>query len=666
MLNPTWEITNTMCRKIVAIWVSLSVMFGLIMIVDVTMDFTINASGATIYVNKTGIGGAYTSIQDAINNANPGDTVFVYYGIYFENVVVDKTMNLTGEDRDTTIIFGNGIGDVVTIDANWINLTGFTIKGSGSDLINIDAGIELSMVDYCKIFHNNVSDNNYGIHVWYSDRNNISDNKISSNDIHGVYLYSSSYVTVSNNNFTDDGVFIMGYPLAYYNTHTISTNNMVNGKNLYYYKDLSGINIDGTPVGQLILANCTNMKIMNLHINNTDVGIEMAYSTNTIITGVNITNNWYGIYLSSSSNNNIIANDVSDNMDGIWIYRSSSNIIKSNNVQNLRDGIVLYSSSHRNEVTHNIISNNERDGIYITLSSFNFIFRNNISSNTRDGINIFSGSRNNITNNDIFLNGWIGLNIYSSSDNRIFLNNFIDNVNQAVDDFGDNIWNDTYPSGGNYWSDYSGTDLNSTPTQDVPPPDGIGDTPYVIDTDSQDNYPLMDPVINLTFLYEGWNLVSIPYIQPETKLGTVLSSISSSHDAVQYYDITDNSDPWKHNHTSKPNQLNDLKDINHTMGFWIHVIEPGGVLLKYPGIKSSTNQSIPLHPGWNLVGYPSLTNRPRETALNNIIFGMDVDAIQWYDAATKTWHFVNQDDFFVPGRGYWVHSKVDAEWEVPL
>ena len=70
---------------------------------------------------------------------------------------------------------------------------------------------------------------------------------------------------------------------------------------------------------------------------------------------------------------------------------------------------------------------------------------------------------------------------------------FINNLFQAYDDMDDNSWNDTYPSGGNYWSDYEGLDLNSTPSQDVPPSDGIGDTPYNIDADSTDYYPLMIP-----------------------------------------------------------------------------------------------------------------------------------------------------------------------------
>jgi hypothetical protein len=149
-------------------------------------------------------------------------------------------------------------------------------------------------------------------------------------------------------------------------------------------------------------------------------------------------------------------------------------------------------------------------------------------------------------------------------------------------------------------------------------------------------------------------------------LNSVLLPINGYYDAVQFYNITNPSDYWKHNHISKPNMLNDHQRIDHLIGFWIHITEPGGILFDYSGTQPSSNQNIQLYKGWNMVGYPSLTNHNRTVGLNNLEFGTDVDAIQWYDAATKTWHFMGPDDSFVPGRGYWMHSKVDTTWEVPI
>ncbi len=145
-------------------------------------------------------------------------------------------------------------------------------------------------------------------------------------------------------------------------------------------------------------------------------------------------------------------------------------------------GIYLYGSTHIN-LFNNSVSSNKWDGIYLLNSIDNFIFANNISSNRRYGIMLSE-----------------------SSNNRIFHNNFINNTKQAYtyDSF-NNFWDDGYPSGGNYWSDYNGTDLFSGPYQNGSS-DGVGDSPYVIDVDNRDNYPLIGPYS--TFKAEHWDGVT--------------------------------------------------------------------------------------------------------------------------------------------------------------
>lgn len=79
----------------------------------------------------------------------------------------------------------------------------------------------------------------------------------------------------------------------------------------------------------------------------------------------------------------------------------------------------------------------------------------------------------------------------SSSNNSIHHNDFFGNSHQFYTYDSTNVWDDSYPSGGNYWSDYSGVDVKRGPGQDLPGSDGIGDTPYVIDSDNQDRYPIV-------------------------------------------------------------------------------------------------------------------------------------------------------------------------------
>ncbi|UCF07824.1 MAG: hypothetical protein JSW28_09315, partial [Thermoplasmata archaeon] len=151
-----------------------------------------------------------------------------------------------------------------------------------------------------------------------------------------------------------------------------------------------------------------------------------------------------------------------------------------------------------------------------------------------------------------------------------------------------------------------------------------------------------------------------------TNLQTVLQSIEDQYDAVRRYNITDGNDPWKHHHTSKPPKFNDLDTINHAMGLWVHITDPGGAALEVNGDVFSSNQNITLHPGWNLVGYPSNTAMNRTGALNNIDFGTDVDAVWTYNATTQEWKEITTLDNFEVGRGYWIHSRVTKTWVVPL
>ena len=175
---------------------------------------------------------------------------------------------------------------------------------------------------------------------------------------------------------------------------------------------------------------------------------------------------------------------------------------------------------------------------------------------------------------------------------------------------------------------------------------------------------LLEPNID-NFLYYGWNLISFANPQIDTSIASVLASINGEYDAVQWYNASDKKDPWKHNHTSKPPGLNDLKELNHTMGFWIHITNPGGVLFDYNASKPMNSPEIPLFAGWNLVGFPSDNVLDTQDALNNLEYGTEVDSIWTYDAQAHIFVEMTGTDYFRKGKGYWFHTGSDLIWQVP-
>ena len=101
---------------------------------DYSKPAILNSRGAILYVGGSGPNN-YSTIQGAIDDANFGDIVYVYddSAPYYENVIIDKSINVTGENRATTIIDANYIGTVVTITADWVNISGFTIQNCEID-----------------------------------------------------------------------------------------------------------------------------------------------------------------------------------------------------------------------------------------------------------------------------------------------------------------------------------------------------------------------------------------------------------------------------------------------------------------------------------------------------------------------------------------------------
>jgi len=244
-----------------------------------------------------------------------------------------------------------------------------------------------------------------------------------------------------------------------------------------------------------------NVKIENINIKGFFYGI-WVYNASTIITGNNVTDTQRGIWMVGSTDNIVYGNNMLENIEcSVHLEYSWGNNISGNNIAaNTYYGISLKGSSGNN-ISENQLTNNWC-GIWLTYgSSGNIISGNKVANNFR-GISLDYSPRNNITENNIANNEW-GILLYGYSPgytNRIYHNNFINNTNQAQVTVGyENVWDDGYPSGGNYWSNYMGVDEKSGPNQDEPGSDGIGDTPHIIDANNRDRYPLMYPYGTETF-----------------------------------------------------------------------------------------------------------------------------------------------------------------------
>ena len=320
------------------------------------------------------------TIQEGIHNATTNQTIYVYNGTYHEHLTINKSLMLWGEDKETTIIDGDGTGTVINISANHTILFDFTIQNSGS----------------------------------------------TENDS-SLMIHSSSNI------------------------------------------------------------------IMSTIIRNTYIGMYLKQTqNNTIIENEFIDNGYAGIFSNSSSQCIFYDNIIRDMELGIYLLDSTEITVEENTLIHNNVGLILSSSS--GTISNNTIKNNTY-GIYTFSSSDNTITNNKISNSSLIGIYMLAYSYNNIISKNTFNHNVraLALGPWDTSSNSIYHNNFINNTEQVYDT-ASNTWDDGYPSGGNYWSDYNGSDNYIGINQNITGSDTIGDIPYnITGGNSQDHYPLMYP-----------------------------------------------------------------------------------------------------------------------------------------------------------------------------
>jgi parallel beta-helix repeat protein len=240
------------------------------------------------------------------------------------------------------------------------------------------------------------------------------------------------------------------------------------------------------------LSEITSMTIKNLQIDGFTFGVWLNYSSGNSLSGNIIASNDNGILMEYSSNNSVSGNNITaDSACGIRLDVSSNNTIFGNNITNSGHAVWLDHSLNNNVSENNITSN--FGGILLADCTNNSISRNTMKANNGWGVLLEYSSSNSVSENNVANNG-DGVGLAFSSNNMIDHNNFVANSHQVVIyDESIDVWDDGYPSGGNYWSNYAGVDLNSGPNQDQPGKDGLGDTPYTIDSNNNDTYPLITP-----------------------------------------------------------------------------------------------------------------------------------------------------------------------------
>ncbi|MGB9841262.1 MAG: right-handed parallel beta-helix repeat-containing protein, partial [Candidatus Bathyarchaeales archaeon] len=446
-----------------------------------------------------------------------------------------NTYTLTEDISGYTIVVER---DYIVFDG-----AGYTITGNGSS-----TGIFLRNRHGVTIRNTRVVNFDRGIEVFSeffmsetSSDNTFLDNIVEGNTI-GIRLGNSYNNMLRNNSMRNNkrNLWVAGNYI-----NDIDTSNKVNGKPIIYWMNQTGRTVPAD-AGFVVLINCTNMKVQGLNLANNGNSILLVNTTESEVVrngvkecekGIYLLNcqriliseniiesNVEGISLENSQNNTIALNSIAENNIGIYALSSSANNIFDNVIaRNTEDGMD-FCGERDSTIRNNMVVDNNQTGINIFDSSSNSVVANRITGTAGNGIKLwYSSNGNRILQNHVAANGigiliadsWenllIGNNFTENSEwglrlegtqnnNMIYLNNFIGSKSDRLPVSIPGIWSlkETKPGGGNlwdngtagnYWSDYTQRYPNSSEIGNS----GIGDTPYYINENNIDRYPLMRP-----------------------------------------------------------------------------------------------------------------------------------------------------------------------------
>ncbi|MFZ2070904.1 MAG: NosD domain-containing protein [Halobacteriota archaeon] len=423
-----------------------SVVLVLFLFIVLTFGSVGTASATAIYVNTSGwwiapaqFNASSTPIQSAINNATVGDLIYVYNGSYLDNVIVNKSLTLQGENRDVVIVQANDASDhVVEVNQNRVNISGFTLIGATS---YAKAGIYLSGVNTCCITDNTVNSNNCGIYLYNSFNNTIANNNASANKQYGIYLWASSDNNTLTNNTANSNEWHMGIYL-----YESDNNKLI--RNTANYNDWEGIRLYSSD-------NClidSNEVSYNFNLTqDTGTGILSWTSRNATITNNTARHNMYGVYIHDTAYNNTVINNTASENDvhGIVIYKSSDALIYNNTANNNGyHGIFLGDSPTENiTICNNTASHNIYHGILSTLFytaaapanltiTGNTLVDNGVGDYLGYGVYLKESSGAIVSDNYIAANAAFsyayGIKLYSFTNASIHNNTIVNNSDYAI------------------------------------------------------------------------------------------------------------------------------------------------------------------------------------------------------------------------------------------
>ena len=458
-----------------------------------TSSSNINVNGNSVADStNSGILFASSTNSQIFNNNITGNG---WYGIHLSNTEGVKIIGNTVKADSFTGI--NLVRDLdTTISENYIANHKVGTGGEG-------AGISLGQTSDATISKNIIENNQMGIGVYDLSKNNLISGNIIRDNYDGLFFhYSSSYgrgiYPTSTNTFRENRLDSNEHNLWFESIYAqdIDNSNTVNGKPICYWVGQHGRAVP-SDAGYIALISCVGIRVEGVSISDNGQGILLYDTSNSLITRNRFTNNnGDGVHVESSFNNVFSENEIAANaQNGVWVGDSANNTFVQNYVANNgRVGIGL-GGAHDSTIIRNNVTSNKEAGIELNSSKNNTITENYVARNDPGILLIWGTSQTKVIANTLTENIRWGLRIEGSKINRtIHHNNFINNkVNQSLQvsipwPADANVWDDGKE--GNYWSDYQSRYPNASEQSST----GIGNTPFFINENNMDRFPLLVPV----------------------------------------------------------------------------------------------------------------------------------------------------------------------------